>query len=159
MAIRSTAVSLRLSESERNKLKAAATRLDVREADVLRYAIEMSLNRLGPLLDPQSRGGDLLPLFVETGDELLRHFRIDAERLDAIINGGIETPDDRVESRDLVLLIRLWRGHPTARVQLEAMFGNPEAGDADPRALKERLREYLYRKYIYNSRLDSAVGV
>lgn len=151
VALRNNAISLRLSESEREKLKVAANRLDVPESDVVRYAIEISMNRLGPLLDPESRGLDLLPVFVETGDELLRYFHLDAQRLDAIINSGIRAPSSRVEAKDLNLLTRTWQGQPASIVQLRAMFGDSEPGASDHRELKRRFRDYLYKKYLYRA--------
>ena len=149
MANRSSTVSLRLSESERDQLRSVAARLDVREADVLRYALEISLTRLGPLLDPQARGVELLPLFVETGDELLRYFHLDAAQLDRIINAGTDDSRQRVDAKDLQMLTRTWQEQPSAAIQLKALLGETDDQDTDLRLLRRRLKNYLYDKYIY----------
>lgn len=149
MANRSSTVSLRLSESERSQLRSVAARLDVREADVLRYALEISLSRLGPLLDPEACGVELLPLFVETGDELLRYFHLDAEQLDRIINGGTDEPCRRVDTKDLQMLTRTWQEQPSAVIQLKALLGETDQQEADLRHLRRQLKNYLYDKYIY----------
>ena len=151
MANRSSTVSLRLSENERDQLRSVAARLDVREADVLRYALEMSLSRLGPLLDPEACGVELLPLFVETGDELLRYFHLDAGALDKIINGGTDDCCRRVDTKDLQMLTRTWQGQPSAAIQLKALFGETDGADTDLRHLRRQLKNYLYQKYIYRN--------
>lgn len=149
MATRNNAISIRLSEHQRQRVKVAANRLDVWESDVLRYAIEISLSKLGPLLDSDSRGLDLLPLFVESGDELLRYFRLDTEQLDKIINDGVEDGTAIVDPRDLALLIRSWDNQPATRLQLSAALGEDFDAETDYRDLKRRFRQYLYEKYLY----------
>lgn len=151
MATRNSAISLRLSDGEKAKLRVVAERLDVRETDVLRYAIELTLSRLGPLLDPGVSGVDLLPVFVETGSEMLRYFSLDSQRLDMIVNAGIDEPAKRVDSRDLALLASSYRDDPVAAVHLRALFAN--ADDSVEQGLEElqqRFRDYLYRKYLYD---------
>lgn len=154
MATRNNAISLRLSDNEREKLKVAATRLEVPESDVLRYAIDTSLRSLGPLLDQDSHGTELLPVFVESGEELLRFFHLDARQLIQIINGDSEDAEPKVDVRDLVLLTRLCEGQPAATVHLRALLGDQVGRQSDRHELKRRFREYLYDKYLYRS--DSA---
>lgn len=159
MAIRNSAVSLRLSDGEKAKLRLVAERLDVRETDVLRYAVELTLSRLGPLLDPEVAGVDLLPVFVETGSDMLRYFSIDSKRLDTIVNGGIDEPAHRVDSRDLALLAATYRDDPVATVHLRALFGRSEAADGEsPAELQQRFRDYLYRKYLFHADKKRSAG-
>jgi len=159
VANRSSAVSLRLSDGEKAKLRLVAERLEVRETDVLRYAIELTLSRLAPLLDPEVSGVDLLPVFVETGSDMLRYFSIDSKRLDTIVNGGIVEPTHRVDWRDLALLAASYRDDPVAAVHLRALFGGAEASDEESLAeLQQRFRDYLYRKYLFQNDKDRSLG-
>ena len=150
MANRSNAISLRLSDAEKSKLKLVAERLDVRETDILRYAIEATLSRLGSLLDPDVGGVDLLPVFVETGSEMLRYFSIDSAQLESIVNAGVEEPDKRVEAKDLALLASASRNDPVAAVHLRAMFHTSDHAEEESVAvLQQRFRDYLYQKYLF----------
>ncbi|MGH8208223.1 MAG: hypothetical protein ACREU6_01255, partial [Steroidobacteraceae bacterium] len=85
------------------KVKKVASRLGVRDSDVIRFAVKSMLARLGPLYDPEAHGRNLIPVFVESGAELLRFFEIDASRLEAIINGGVDI-ERRVDRDDIALL-------------------------------------------------------
>ena len=155
MATRTSAMSLRLSDAERTKLRMVAERLDVRETDILRYAIEATLSRLGSLFDPEAGGVDLLPVFVETGSEMLRYFSIDSARLDTIINSGVDEPARRVDSKDLALLASTSRNDPVAAVHLRALFGAGDDAEKENLAqLKQKFRDYLYQKYLYDRNQD-----
>ena len=131
------------------KVKKLANRLGVRDSDVIRFAVKSMLARLGPLYDAEVRGRNLVPVFVESGTELLRFFELDAPRLEAIINEGVE-PSKRVD-RDDVALIALTSGQtPYAALKLsELNRGEPEQGDASQ--LAASLRQYLYDKYVFRS--------
>ena len=61
---RKKAVSLRLSASDLTKIRRVAKRLDVRDSDVIRFAIKNLLVRLSPLTDPSLTGSALVPLFL-----------------------------------------------------------------------------------------------
>ncbi len=61
------------------------------------------LSRLGPLYDPEVRGRNLVPVFVEFGTELLRFFELDGGRLESIVNDGVEA-GKRVDRDDIALL-------------------------------------------------------
>lgn len=146
---RTNAISLRLSETDRSKLKTVADRLQVREADVLRYAIDMTLSRLGPLQDIETRGVDLLPIFVESGAEMLRFFSIDSRQLEKIINEGVEGTERQVDGKDIALLVRSFREEAAAIVQLHALLGVPGAAEESLSVLRQRFRDFLYRKYLF----------
>src|SRR5262249_24394170 len=100
---RKQAVSIRMNSADVRNVKKLAQRLAVRDSDVIRFAVKCMLARLGPLYDSEVRGRNLVPVFVEAGAELLRFFDLDAARLEAIINEGVD-PLRRVERDDIALL-------------------------------------------------------
>ncbi len=158
VAGRTNAISLRLSETDRTKLKTVADRLQVREADVLRYAIDMTLSRLGTLQDTEAQGVDLLPIFVESGAELLRFFSIDSRQLERIINEGVVGTEKQVDAKDIALLVRTFREEAAAIVQLHALLGSSGDQEESLSGLRQRFREFLYRKYLYQDNDQHAVA-
>ena len=147
--IRKQAVSIRMNVGDVRKVKKLANRLGVRDSDVIRFAVKSMLARLGPLYDPEVRGRNLVPVFVESGSELLRFFELDAPRLEAIINEGVDAAK-RVD-RDDVALIALTGGQtPYAALKLsELNRGDHEQSDAAQLAVS--LRQYLYEKYVFRA--------
>src|SRR6201996_2921855 len=87
---RKQAVSIRLGDSDVRNIKRIAKRLGVRDSDIIRFAIKSTLNRIAPLCDQAIRGRNLVPVLVESGDELIRYFELDAFRLERIINEQVE---------------------------------------------------------------------
>ena len=77
---RKQAVSIRMTTTDVRKVKRLASRLGVRDSDVIRFAVKSTLAKLGPLYDPEVQGRNLVPVFVEWGSELLRFFDLDAAR-------------------------------------------------------------------------------
>lgn len=144
---RKKAVSIRINVSDVRKLKRLAQRLGVRDSDVVRFALKTMLTRLVPLTDPDVRGRNLVPVFVESGAELLRYFDLDATRLDAIINDS--TGDERrVEREDIALLALTGAQDPYAALKLSEL--NHKDGAALRNGeLSSSLRHYLYDKYVY----------
>ena len=133
---RKKAVSLRLSASDLTKIRRVARRLDVRDSDVIRFAIKNLLVRLSPLTDPTLAGSALVPLFLEAGSELTNGLELDAEQLDKIINEGAH-PEERVSLDDLHMI---------------AMVGAPPGGDVPAKGADRRaspMRRYLYEKYLF----------
>jgi hypothetical protein len=110
--------------------------------------------RLSPLLEPEMRGRDLLPVFVEGEAELLRYFELDVHRLDDIINSGCPA-DLRIESQDLSLLAMSGHDRRYARMRMQSILG--QDGDSTLPAEGEQgglvasLRRYLYSKYVFSS--------
>lgn len=144
---RKKAVSIRINVSDVRKLKRLAQRLGVRDSDVVRFALKSMLTRFVPLTDPEVRGRNLVPVFVESGAELLRYFDLDAARLEAIINDSIGN-ERRVDRDDIALLALTGTQDPYAAIKLGelnhkdgAMLRNGE--------LTSSLRRYLYDKYVY----------
>jgi hypothetical protein len=148
---RKQAVSIRLGASDIRKVKRLAERLGVRDSDVIRFALKWVLNRVGPLCDPAIRGPSLVPMFVEAGAELIRYFELDAARLDAVINAGVDN-DRGVAHDDIALLALAGLQQPYALLGLRQGVGY---GGVVPANSIEALRQHLYDKYVY-ARADDA---
>jgi hypothetical protein len=141
---RKQAVSIRLGEGDVRNIKRIAKRLGVRDSDVIRFAVKCMLNRIAPLCDDGIRGRNLVPVLVESGDELIRYFGLDAYRLDAIINEHAgSTP--RVERDDIALLAMggLREQYLVMRMQDGAVVPHETVSPG------RSLRNYLYDKYVY----------
>ena len=149
---RKTPVSIRMHRSDVNKLKKLAQRLGVRDSDVIRYAVKSMFGRIGPLFDSEVRGRQLVPVFVESGVELLRFFDLDATRLESIINAGVEA-DRRVDHEDIALLALTGIDEPYAALLLSELNQRVGAlpGSSD---LEGSVRRYLYDKYVYRTSLE-----
>jgi hypothetical protein len=143
---RKQAVSIRLGESDIRNIKRIAKRLGVRDSDIIRFAIKSTLNRIAPLCDPGIRGRNLVPVLVESGDELIRYFELDAFRLDSIINESVDG-ERRVERDDIALLAM--SGLREEYLVMRMTDGNATPGDAA--ASGRSLRRYLYDKYVYRN--------
>jgi hypothetical protein len=143
---RKQAVSIRLGEGDIRNIKRMAARLGVRESDIIRYAIKSTLNRIAPLGDQAIRGRNLVPVLVESGDELIRYFELDAFRLETIINQQVE--EARQVSRDDIALLAMG-GLREEYLMMRLNDGDRVSGDAVPPA--RSLRHYLYDKYVYRN--------
>ena len=149
---RKQAVSIRMSAADVRKVKKLAQRIGVRDSDVIRFAVKTMLSRLGPLYDQEARGRSLVPVFVESGPDLLRFFELDASRLEAIINEGVEA-GKQVDRGDVALLAMAGAREPYASLMLTEMQhrnGNGNSGDSSG-----SLRQYLYDKYVYRGHTES----
>jgi hypothetical protein len=144
---RKQAVSIRMNGTDVRKVKRLAARLGVRDSDVIRFAVKSMLAKLGPLYDPEAHGRNLVPVFVESGAELLRFFDIDAAKLEAIINNGV-LAERRVEREDIALLALTSAEEPYAALKLSELE-QTERPRCNPAELLESLRQYLYAKYVY----------
>lgn len=141
---RKQAVSIRLGESDIRNIKRIAKRLGVRDSDVIRFGIKSTLNRIAPLSDPGIRGRNLVPVLVESGDELIRYFELDAFRLDTIINDNAQT-GRQVDYDDIALLAMSGLREEYLVMRLsDGSEGTPESS-----ARSRSLRGYLYDKYVY----------
>jgi hypothetical protein len=143
---RKQAVSIRLGESDIRNIKRIARRLGVRDSDIIRFAIKSTLNRIAPLCDPGIRGRNLVPVLVESGDELIRYFELDAFRLESIINDNVD--GERQVDRDDIALLAL-SGLREEYLVMRMTDGN--ATPLDAIAQGRSLRRYLYDKYVYRS--------
>jgi hypothetical protein len=84
-------------------------------------------------------------VLVESGDELIRHFELDAYRLEQIINGAAEG-DLRVDRDDIALLAM--SGLREQYLVMRMKEGNTAAAETHG---DRSLRNYLYDKYVYRS--------
>ncbi|MBL8267864.1 hypothetical protein [Steroidobacter sp.] len=172
MDSRKQAVSIRMSAADIRSVKRLAERLGVRDSDVIRFAVKVMLGRLAPLHDLGVRGKSLVPVFVESGTDIFRHFELDALRLDSIINQGAEA-DARVDSDDIQLIAMSGIQQSYAKLRLSSISHNSgqnhgqshnksasgagvdKAGRAgkpgEDDELGHSLRKYLYEKYVYRN--------
>jgi Arc/MetJ-type ribon-helix-helix transcriptional regulator len=171
---RKQAVSIRMSRSDVRNIKRLAERLGTRDSDVIRFAIKLMLGRLAPLQDPAVTGRNLVPVFAESGPDLMRHFDLDTAKLSSIINDGVER-DRQVDADDiqLIALSGIRRSYLKLRIPslrrangLEKSGAEPDqvgarvplgtaaaldAAGADADAIDQSLRQYLFDKYLYKN--------
>ena len=146
---RKQAISLRVAVPDLRKLKKLAERLGVRDSEIIRFAVKTMLARIAPLCDQSVRGRALLPVFLEAGSDLCRHFDLDAARLEEIVNDGVGK-EQQVESDDLQLIAMAGIQQTYGKLRLSNM---PPGLTAERRALHAQdplggqLRGYLYSKY------------
>jgi hypothetical protein len=152
---RKQAVSIRMHAADIRKVKKLAQRLGVRDSDVIRFAVKCALSRLGPLNDPEVRGRNLVPVFVESGADLLRFFELDAARLDAIINEGAD-PLRRVEREDIALLAMTGASEPYAALMLSEL-NRDDRQRSRPGEISDSVRQYLYAKYMFRIGANAAL--
>ena len=142
---RKQAVSIRLGEGDLRNIKRMALRLGVRDSDIIRFAVKSMLSRIAPLCDDAIRGRNLVPVMVESGDELIRFFELDAYRLDSIINeqAGAST---RVDRDDIALLAMSGLREQYLMMRMQDGTAVPPEGTPS-----RSLRNYLYDKYVYRN--------
>lgn len=166
MDSRKQAVSIRMTAADVRNVKRLAKRFGARDSDIIRFAVKVMLRRLAPLHDPQVRGRSLVPVFVESGNEIFRFFELDAMRLDSIINEGADE-SSRVEHEDIQLIAMSGIQQSYARLRLSSIGtskingGNGSTngrnaagwagGSAEEEELGTSLRRYLYEKYVYRN--------
>lgn len=144
--LRKQAVSIRLGEGDVRNIKRIAQRLGVRDSDIIRFAIKSMLSRIAPLCDEAIKGRNLVPVLIESGDELIRYFELDAYRLDTIINKQAEG-DSRVDRDDIALLAM----SGLREQYLVMMMKDGSVVPAEAATPGRSLRNYLYDKYVYRN--------
>ncbi len=154
MGVRKQAISVRIGEADLGNLRRLARRLGVRDSDVIRVAIKSLLAKWSPLHDASVRGKNLVPVFLENGSDLFRHFELDTPRLDSIINDGAGD-ESRVEMEDIQLIAMSGIQRSYLRWRLDQVGNhtlvNAQAKqvDADDDSVEQTLRQYLYEKYVH----------
>jgi hypothetical protein len=143
---RKQAVSIRLGEGDLRNIKRMAKRLGVRDSDIIRFAIKSMLSRNAPLCDEAIRGRNLVPVMVESGDELIRYFELDSYRLEGIINANAD--DDAKVHRDDIALLAM-SGLREQYLMMRLKDSNGSMVEASPPS--NSLRGYLYDKYVYRN--------
>lgn len=137
-------VSLRINAADLDKVRTIGRRLRVRDSAVLRFAIKDMLCRLGPLCDEGAGGTDLIPMFIELGHELMRHFELDHARLEQVINSNLADPAKRVDPEDIALFAMGEMPDSYRFLRLREACGRPIA----PTDSQAAMRSYLYDKYV-----------
>ncbi len=152
---RKQAVSIRLGEGDVRNIKRIAQRLGVRDSDIIRFAVKSMFSRIAPLCDDAIAGRNLVPVLVESGDELIRYFELDAYRLDSIINEHA-VPSSRVDRDDIALLAMSGLRQDYLIMRTHSGAAVPSESSSHGRSL----RNYLYDKYVYrNDEPGSSPGV
>ena len=155
MAARKKAVSIRMSASDVRGIKRLSERLQVNDSDVIRFAVKSALLRLAPLCEDSVRGKGLVPLLMESGSDLFRHFDLDMARLESIVNEGVDDQQVRVEQEDLRLIALHGMHRPYAAVTHRmAPAGSGEQISAA--TMDQTLRQYLYDKYVHTHASEEA---
>src|SRR5450631_2205640 len=147
---RKQAISLRVTGGDLRKVKKLAQRLGVRDSDVIRFALKTMLARVAPLCDQSVRGRALLPVFIESGSDLFRHFDLDTARLVEIFNDGV-AKDQEVESADLQLIAMAGIHQDIGNLRLSKVPAGVTPERRAPNAegpIGGQLRGYLYSKYV-----------
>lgn len=134
-------VSIRLDTTDVERVRRIAERLQARESDVFRFALSLAFSRLAPLCESNARGADLLPLLIEFGPEMIRHFNLDAQRLLEVVNDG--SNGNAIEAEDIELLAMRAVPDNYLHARMRALVG--DAGNQDTLA---QLRSYFYAKYF-----------
>lgn len=136
-------ISLRVPCSDWGKMRAIAERFRMRESEVFRFGLKLSLECLDPLFDRKSRGVALMPFLIKHGPQFVKYFELDAKHLEIIINAGETDPAKRVSSEDIELLATLTMPNRHLYHRLQKLLDRK----LDPFALEEALTEYLREKY------------
>jgi len=139
-------ISVRLNTSDLRKVQDIAKRLRVRDSDVYRFAIKVTLRKLMPLQDGNVKGSDLIPAFIECGSELTKFFDLDSDRLERIINGDLEDSNSRVDSEDIELIAMSGVKENYVYLTLKEL-ASKQSTLIGPDAL---LRQHLHEKYLCN---------
>lgn len=142
-------VSLRVGANDLNKVRGVARRLSVRESDVYRFALKVTLGRLGMFHDLAVVGRDLLPVFMELGTELVNHFDLDAEMVERLINDRAQD-DNKVDWRDIELVTLAGSQDRYACLRLQQLT----QGKNDHAYFPGAIQEYMYEKYMRDERKD-----
>ena len=127
-------------------VKRVAKRLGVRDSDIIRYAIKSTLGRISPLCDEAIAGRNLVPVLIESGDELIRYFELDSCRLENIVNQYAQ--DELKVDRDDIALLAM-SGLREQYLAMRLKSGNGALPDS---AVSTRLlRNYLFDKYVHRT--------
>lgn len=146
-------VSMRITESDHMKIKRIAKRLDVKDSDVIRFAIKTTLAKLSPLDRHDKHGKDVLPAFIQIGKELANFFDLDSEKLHHIINHDNESCEFNIEINDIELIaMSALPEHFLQGKIKELLISKIEGGES----VENALREYLYSKYLRSPESETA---
>jgi hypothetical protein len=143
-----------MTATDIRSIKRLADRLQVRDSDVIRYAVRSVLLRLAPLFEEGLRGRSLVPVLMEVSEELIRYFGLDMVRLDAVVNGDETDAKKRVDREDLRIIAMHGMNPALAKAlspngpHVTGGNGGATGRDADPDAYRSALNRYLFDKYV-----------
>ncbi|MCP5145029.1 MAG: hypothetical protein H6978_09420 [Gammaproteobacteria bacterium] len=118
-------VSFRTRTSELGFIKEVARRFEVKQSDVLRFAVRIGLQRLDVLRTRDVYGDSLNPLLADVGVDLVDHFDLDLPTLERMIN-GVPPVDNAITGNTLERLVAL------ARAPLNSSLQRPSAAELFP---------------------------
>lgn len=137
-------VSFRIDQNDFDNIKALTKRMRIRESDLFRFAIKMTLNKLSLLGDEKLKGVDVMPVFVDCGSEIATYFNLDSTRIEHIINFDLEDETMRVDSEDIGLLAMAAMPERYLSTKLKNLTDKP----IEPIGVAEALKQYLNEKYL-----------
>jgi hypothetical protein len=136
-------VSLRLNQSDHDRIRTIAKRLRARESDVFRFLLRIALAEITPLDNIRNAGSELLPAFVNYAAELATHFQLDADRMHHIINKDA-SETNRVDDADIEMLAMAGTSHRYLAMRVAEFTGEA----VRPDDVLPAMRDYLERKYL-----------
>ena len=153
-----TAISVRISTADLQRVKAIAKRLGVRDSDVFRFSIRNTLGQLAPLADDRIQGRQLLPVILEAGPGFVRYFDLDEARLGEVLNRGVKDAALLVDEDDVMLISMVALEESYALVRLNELAREVGGDPIEKDSVAGVLRNYLYEKYIFKGSKGSASG-
>lgn len=139
-------ISVRLSESDLRRLKDISSRLGVKDSDLFRFAVKLTLSRMMPLMRQDIRGIDVLLTMLDAGGDMLRYFEFDSHQIDRIVNSDV-SEEKRVSMDDIDLVAIAMLNQTYLKAQLIEMGVMSDKSESPVNAL----RNYLHRKYCMES--------
>ena len=137
-------ISVRINTSDYGRIKAIARRLKIREPEVFRFVLRAGLADIAPLSNSRSSLEDLLSMFATRGRELIEHFKLNARRLNQILNGEDSAVGARIDQADLELLAMTNLPAYMLVLRLQELTGH----SVDPAQVHTEWCRYLTEKYL-----------
>ena len=137
-------ISVRINTSDYGRIKAIARRLKIREPEVFRFVLRAGLADIAPLSHTRSSIEDLLSMFATRGRELIEHFKLNARRLNQILNGEDSAVGARIDQADLELLAMSNLPDYMLVLRLQELTGR----SVEPAHVHTELCRYLTQKYL-----------
>jgi hypothetical protein len=141
MAIKKN-ISVRLGVADLRRVKEIASRLDVKESEIFRYAVKALSTRLMPLLNRQLSGVPMLVALLESGEEMLSYFEFDVPHLERLINGDVG--EERAVAHEDIEMLAIGIINPD---YLATRIAEKLATHIEPAVAFDALRNYRFQKY------------
>lgn len=135
-------VSVRINTSDYGRIRVAARRLRVREAEVFRYLLQVGLSRISPLLADELDAASFLRTLVELGPDLSLALDCSAREFVGLLQTFKHRALPTLTDEDLEL-VDLAGSHP--HLVLSRLGVDPAASTADARAA---LLAYFNTRYL-----------